>query len=67
MNKVAFYVIDRRRSNTSNSELKEVEGEEDDMSGEDWVYIENISLDYAFAQSVLFKVPNLNRDSCLLP
>lgn len=56
MNKVAFYVIDRRRNNTANSELKEIEGEEDDMSTEEWVYIENISLDYAFAQSVLFKI-----------
>lgn len=65
MSKVAFYVIDRRRNNTANSELKEVEGEEDDMSGEEWVYIENISLDYAFAQSVLFKVANLLSSSLL--
>ena len=59
MRKMAFYIVERPAYASSFAEYKD-----DDVftningaSGEDsWVYAEDISIDYAFAQSVLFKV-----------
>lgn len=57
MKKVAFYIMERPAS-ADGSEYKDSGGEGDNMAPvEDcWVYAEDISLDYAFSQSVLFKL-----------
>ena len=60
MKKMAFYIVERPAySATSFSEYKEDELFEHTSlapAEEKWVYVEDISVDYAFAQSVLFKV-----------
>lgn len=57
MKKIAFYIVER--PNLSIGEYKDDEmGDTDGMAPlepENWVYCENISLDYAFSQSVLYK------------
>jgi hypothetical protein len=61
---VAFYILKRPSSHLSISasssprELRFVEEADELLTPveDDWVYVEDISLDYAFAQSVLFKI-----------
>lgn len=61
MKKVVFYILERPVLSQNRDENEYKEG---DVSQEgylapiedDWVYVEDISLDFAFAQSVLFKV-----------
>ena len=62
MKKIAFYIVERpERANIGSSEYKEndatvILGEGDGLADENWVFAEDISTDYAFAQSVLFKL-----------
>jgi len=59
MLKLAFYIIDPQLDDNDGHEFKEndCDGEEYRYaSREEWTYFENISFDYAFTQSVLFKV-----------
>eukprot|EP01041_Mallomonas_annulata_P007804 gene7804-15968_t len=60
MIKMAFYIIERPQE--SSVEVKEMDvGDNEEQAPaptteEIWTYVEDISLDYAFAQSVLFKI-----------
>ena len=60
MSKMAFYILERNQEETA--EYKENEEPIDrrnkiaDISDSDWSYAEDISIEFAFAQSVLFKV-----------
>jgi hypothetical protein len=61
MKKVAFYIVERPPQQQSNDggEYKENSaGEQENLAplDENWVFCEDISLEYAFAQSVLFKI-----------
>jgi len=63
MKKIAFYIVERpERASIGGSEYKEndailgVDGDSFTQPDENWVYAEDISTDYAFAQSVLFKL-----------
>lgn len=63
MKKIAFYIVERpERANIGSSEYKEndataILGDGDGLApDENWVFAEDISTDYAFAQSVLFKL-----------
>jgi hypothetical protein len=61
MKKVAFYIVERPALSNS-SEFKSDDDTVDNSDSqnlapvEDWVYVEDISLDYAYAQSALFKI-----------
>lgn len=64
MKKVAFYIVERPIPTAGS--LSEYKSDEEagegynDLFGlapvEDWVFVEDISLSYAFAQSTLFKI-----------
>ena len=64
LKKIAFYVIEQPISSNlnSSSEFKDddihINHENDNLSGNenDWDYFEEISLEYSFTQSVLFKI-----------
>lgn len=59
MLKLAFYIIDPQLDDNDGHEFKENDCDGEDYSyasREEWTYFENISFDYAFTQSVLFKV-----------
>lgn len=63
MQKLAFHIVERpcvHLSSSSRGEFKdsEISDTEDDLAPieDDWVFVEDISLQYAFAQSVLFKI-----------
>lgn len=62
MKKIAFYIVERPQSQSSyTSEYKDSEQSSEIGDGlapmeDDWVYVDDVSLDYAFAQSALFKV-----------
>ena len=58
MTKVAFYIIERPFSKDSN-EIKE-DDIVDSLSKESWTFFEEMTLDYAFAQSVLCKITGTN-------
>ncbi len=63
MKKIAFYISERPSKNSQyDSEYKDNEDEDDNLAPiddyDDWVYVEDISLEYSFAQSVLYKVFN---------
>lgn len=62
MKKIAFYIVERPsfHGSDSQSEFKEGElhyDEDNDLAPleDDWVFVEDVSLEYAFSQSVLFK------------
>jgi hypothetical protein len=59
MSKMAFYILERNQEQTA--EYKENESDRisviaDQSDSDQWNYIEDISIEFAFAQSVLFKV-----------
>lgn len=61
MTRVVFYIVERplTHDRISSGEFKDCDsGIEDYLAPleEDWVYVEDISLDFTFAQSVLFKI-----------
>lgn len=62
MKKIAFYIVERPQSQSLyTSEYKDSEQSSEVGDGlapleDDWVYVDDVSLEYAFAQSVLFKV-----------
>jgi len=61
MLKVAFYIIERPQEQNA-SEVKEMDAGDQEyppqnpLSEENWAFVDDISLDYSFAQSVLFKM-----------
>jgi len=59
MTKVAFYILEHPQVNPTNCEFKEND-DTDNYShlqeNEEWTYVEDLSLDFAFTQSILFKV-----------
>lgn len=88
MAKTLFYVISQPNDAPASgpsvgvTEVKENDDDEEESDGEEeeedkWMYMEEITLDYAFTQSVLFKVSfwsHSNRsvrivcfDNCVLP
>lgn len=57
MTQIAFYIIESRHTpNTSNDEYKELDEPDEEPYNDEWIYVEDLTLDYAFAQSVLFKI-----------
>ena len=64
MKKIAFYIVERpaASSSSSSSEYKDSEpsshGKSNDLAPieDDWIYVDDVTLEYTFAQSVLFKV-----------
>lgn len=59
MKKMAFYIVERPHINPQDSsEIKSDNEDEDNLAPieENWVHCEDISFDFTFAQSVLFKI-----------
>lgn len=60
MNKTLFYIIyqpnDFTTRNTGSGDVKVGDDDHYQDENDKWIYVEDISLDYAFTQSVLFKV-----------
>lgn len=59
MKKIAFYIVERPSPSLHSGEFKDDEIADSEglapVEDEQWIYCEDISLDFAFAQSVLFK------------
>jgi hypothetical protein len=59
MKKMAFYIVERPHlQNSGNAEYKDNDVDGDGLAPveDNWVFVDDVSLDYAFAQSVLFKI-----------
>ena len=61
MKKIAFYIVERPSTSSFTGEYKDCEENSekcDDLAPieDDWIFVDDVSLEYAFAQSVLFKV-----------